>query len=121
MVEKLISTIQKYCVLLLSAGSMGIVSKILSILNGTSVMSMVLALVRVCRVSYNLNGLGAVLVCKKLLQTNEGGENEGQLAYDEGLEGEKSDGTEDQRDQSCSLQLKGEQKGEEELLLLLAA
>lgn len=69
-------------------------------------------------VGHNLDGL---VTSEQLLQTDQGGEDEGDLADDQSLEGQDEEGADDQGHEGDGLQLDGEQQGEEELLLLLAA
>lgn len=69
-------------------------------------------------VGHNLNGL---VTSEQLLQTDQGGEDEGDLADDQSLEGQDEEGADNQGHEGDGLQLDGEQQGEEELLLLLAA
>jgi hypothetical protein len=91
------------------------VSAVGDLVSGAAIV--VLAVVGVA-VGHNLNGL---VSSKELLQTDQGGEDEGDLADDQSLEGQDEEGTDDEGHQGDGLQLHGQEKGQKELLLLLAA
>lgn len=74
----------------------------------------------VVAVGHNLDGLVAT-TADQLLQTDQGGEDKGDLADDQSLEGQDEEGADDEGHEGDGLKLHGEQKGQEELLLLLAA
>lgn len=75
----------------------------------------------VVAVGHNLDGLVSTTASKQLLQTDQGGENESDLADDQSLEGKDEEGADDEGHEGDCLKLQGEQKGQQELLLLLAA
>lgn len=85
---------------------------------GVSVVIVVRARVRVVRVGNNLVALFALLV-EELLERDDGGQDEGDLSDDQGLEGDQGEGTEGERQQSGGLQLEEEEQREEQLLDLL--
>jgi len=76
------------------------------------------AAVRV-RVGHDLVGHGLVLSGEELLQADDGGEEEGDLADDEGLAGDQGDGAENQGSEQGSLQQDSDQEGSQQLAGLL--
>lgn len=83
-----------------------------------SVVVIVRGGVRVVRVGNDLVALVSLLV-EQLLEGDDGGQDEGDLADDQGLEGDQGEGTEGQREQGSGLQLEEQQQREEQLLDLL--
>jgi hypothetical protein len=94
-------------------GGVGTIGQLVS---GTAVVVVGVVIVAV---GHDLDGL--VLSSEQLLQTDQGGEDEGDLADDQSLEGQDEEGADDEGHKGDSLKLHGEQKGQQELLLLLAA
>ena len=111
--------------LLLAVGPVG---EVLALLEGAGVVATVLVSaavagvgVAVVGVGDHLVALGVLLLGQQLLQGDDAGEDQGELADDEGLEGEEGEGTESQGDEGGSLQLQEQQEGQEHLQLLLLA
>ncbi|KAK3932297.1 Hermansky-Pudlak syndrome 1 protein-like protein, partial [Frankliniella fusca] len=96
-------------------------------LEGAGVVSAVLVAavarvaVAVVRVRDHLVALGVLLLGQQLLQGDDAGEDERQLADDEGLEGEEGEGAEGQGDEGGGLELEQQQEGQQHLQLLLLA
>lgn len=69
----------------------------------------------------DLVALVSLLAVEQFLQSDDSGQQEGQLADDQSLEGNKSQESNSQGQQSSGLQLEEQQKGQEHLLGLLLA
>lgn len=82
----------------------------------------VAVLLGIVRVSDHLVALGGLLLTQQLLETDETGEDEGQLTDDQGLEGEKGESAQGQGDESGRLQLQQKKQWKQNLsgLFLLA-
>lgn len=78
----------------------------------------VVAAVRV-GVRDDLVGHGLVLAAEQFLQADDGGQQEGDLADDEGLAGDEGDGAENQGSEESGLQQDSDQQGSKQLAGLL--
>jgi hypothetical protein len=98
-----------------------IVREVVSVVDGAT--PAVTVLLRVVRVGDHLVALCGLLLPQQLLEADETGQDERQLADDEGLEGEQRQGSQGQGDERGGLQLQQEKKGKQDLgrLLLLAS
>lgn len=61
----------------------------------------------------------ALLLTQQLLQPDDGSQDQSDLADDQGLTSDESNGTESQRNQGSSLQFQGQKKGQKDLGSLL--
>lgn len=105
-------------VLLLGGGAGGVCPVGLVAGEGAAVVAVVV-LLRVVGVGYHLVALALLLRAQQLLEADEGGQHEGQLAHDEGLQGEEGQGAECQRDDGGCLQFHHQEEGQQHLQLLL--
>lgn len=81
----------------------------------------VTVLFRVVRVRDDLVALGVLLLSQQLLEADDTGEDEGELADDESLQGQQGEGSKGQGDEGGGLQLEQKEQRKEDLggLLLL--
>lgn len=98
---------------------MSSVGEILGILNGSTVMSVVVFLV-VDGVSDDFVGRGVSLV-QEFLESDDGCQNQSELADDQGFKGEESETAEGERDESGGFQLEEEEKRKKHFQFLLFA
>lgn len=93
---------------------MGVVDDVV-VIEWTGIVSVVVV------VGNDLVALVSLLAVEQLLQTDDSGQEQSQLADDQSLEGNQGQETDSQGQESGGLQLEQQQQGEEQLLGLLLA
>lgn len=94
---------------------MGVVDDVV-VVESAGIVSVVLVVV-----GDDLVALVSLLAVEQLLQSNDSGQQEGQLADDQSLEGDQGQESDGEGQQSGGLQLEQQQQGQEQLLGLLLA
>lgn len=96
---------------------MGVVNDVV-VVEGTGIVSVVVIETSVS-VGNDLVALVSLLAVEQLLQSDDSGQQEGQLADDQSLEGDQGQESDGEGQQSGGLQLEEQQQGQKQLLGLL--